>query len=555
MLQIKFGRSSRTLPVPAGRVPQAKPKPAPPTTPHFAARSVDGGSLAAPVASRKPRRDYTSAELSANLALLRRLEGDGAMAESARSNRLVWALAVLAVLLVAGAAWVWTLGSTLSAVDQRSRELDARLAAFAPADALAALTDKQAELEAKLATLDPSDTAPLKAEIDDLRSGFETLAARLGDFSPAALEAFGTRLAAVEAAVGDDAAEPVRTALDDLRTDTETLHSRLDALERRLGATAEPDLSQIGAELAALTERLAGVEADVTTLAAADPAGLQARLDALAATLAATTVPDIAPLETQIGGVASDVEALKAGLAGAATAGSVDALESRLADLAGQMAGSGDTLSSLGDDVAALSAEAGDIRAALTDKAGSAEVAALSDRLDALSSQIAALPATDAGALDETVGALRAALAALEAEVAALPGAAEIAALRSDLQAMRDSPVTAQPPQVLERIYFGQSSTAVSEAEQTKILAIARQLDASPGAIALVGFSDSLGPAEFNRALSLRRAAAVRRALLEAGVDQAAVTSVIGLGEDAPPIATEDGVEEAGNRVVLIYGH
>ena len=40
----------------------------------------------------------------------------------------------------------------------------------------------------------------------------------------------------------------------------------------------------------------------------------------------------------------------------------------------------------------------------------------------------------------------------------------------------------------------------------------------------------------------------------EAGVDRAAVTSVVGLGEDAPPVDAGDDTAEPGNRVVLIYG-
>src|SRR6185312_2668383 len=103
--------------------------------------------------------------------------------------------------------------------------------------------------------------------------------------------------------------------------------------------------------------------------------------------------------------------------------------------------------------------------------------------------------------------------------------------------------------------YFGSSDTSIAPSEQGKLQAIARRLAATPGPLALVGFSDSKGPAALNRNLSLRRAAAVRLALLGAGVDPSVVTSVTGLGEDAPPVATGDNSVEAGNRVVLIYGY
>ena len=136
----------------------------------------------------------------------------------------------------------------------------------------------------------------------------------------------------------------------------------------------------------------------------------------------------------------------------------------------------------------------------------------------------------------------------------ALPAADEIATLRTDLAGIVDNPPAPRPPRILERIYFGQSSTSVADEEQAKIAAIAQRLASAPGALSLVGFSDSQGPAELNRSLSLRRAAAVRLALLDAGVDPAALTSVTGLGEDAPPIDAGDDADEAGNRVVLIYG-
>jgi outer membrane protein OmpA-like peptidoglycan-associated protein len=70
-----------------------------------------------------------------------------------------------------------------------------------------------------------------------------------------------------------------------------------------------------------------------------------------------------------------------------------------------------------------------------------------------------------------------------------------------------------------------------------------------------MGFSDTQGPAEFNRALSLKRASAVRKALLGDGIGTSLVTSISGLGEDGPPVDTHDNAPEQANRTVLIYAN
>jgi outer membrane protein OmpA-like peptidoglycan-associated protein len=65
----------------------------------------------------------------------------------------------------------------------------------------------------------------------------------------------------------------------------------------------------------------------------------------------------------------------------------------------------------------------------------------------------------------------------------------------------------------------------------------------------VVGHSDRSGPSNANRASSRRRAEAVRDYLLTHGVPSAAIR-VTAAGEEAPYIATEDGVREPQNRRV-----
>lgn len=69
--------------------------------------------------------------------------------------------------------------------------------------------------------------------------------------------------------------------------------------------------------------------------------------------------------------------------------------------------------------------------------------------------------------------------------------------------------------------------------------------------ISVTGHADRSGPADYNLALSLRRADAVRQALIAGGVSADQIT-VSGRGEEEPAVPTPDGVREQANRRVEI---
>lgn len=69
--------------------------------------------------------------------------------------------------------------------------------------------------------------------------------------------------------------------------------------------------------------------------------------------------------------------------------------------------------------------------------------------------------------------------------------------------------------------------------------------------ISVTGHADRAGPADYNMALSLRRADAVREALIAGGISADQIT-VSGRGEGEPAVPTEDGVREQANRRVEI---
>ncbi len=533
--------------------------------------------------------------------------GDYRVAEPAYDRRLMWGIVALGVLLAASLLWSWNLGNTLSRLDQRSQQFGDQLPTLASVERAEALEKRQTELETKLAALQMPDMAPVRKEIDDLATrmaGVETavggikppdlsavqtkldaLGTRVEAIETAAantkapdlsavqtkLDALGTRVDAIETAVADTKPadlSAVQTALDSLRTDlqglrtqigdfapsrVDELSSRIDAMSQQVAALSVPNQTDMAAKIDQMASRLTAMETTVAGVVATGPESLQGRLDELASRIAA--LPDTKPLEAELGTVAADLASLRTTVESGPTADRVGAIESHVADLGNQVAESTTGLAQARTDTTALSNRVAEISAALATKAESAEVTTLTGQLDVLAKQVAALPTTDTQPLAASVAALQSRLETLEQQVTALPPADAVVTLRNDLNALAAKPLAVRPPQVLERIYFGSSDTSIASSEQGKLDAIARRLAATPVPLALVGFSDSKGPAELNRSLSLRRAAAVRLALLNAGVDPSAVTSVTGLGEDAPPVATGDNAVEAGNRVVLIYGY
>jgi outer membrane protein OmpA-like peptidoglycan-associated protein len=104
------------------------------------------------------------------------------------------------------------------------------------------------------------------------------------------------------------------------------------------------------------------------------------------------------------------------------------------------------------------------------------------------------------------------------------------------------------------------SGTAPADGDRPNLTAQAlstvRQMAQAPktkGAarITLTGHTDTSGPERYNMALSLRRANAVKDALVGEGVPASAIT-VIGKGKSEPLVPTGDAVREPRNRRVEI---
>jgi outer membrane protein OmpA-like peptidoglycan-associated protein len=118
-------------------------------------------------------------------------------------------------------------------------------------------------------------------------------------------------------------------------------------------------------------------------------------------------------------------------------------------------------------------------------------------------------------------------------------------------------PAPQPPPSVLMgtpsfMVFFDWDRSNLSQQALSTIQQAADQFKATGKArITATGHADRSGPENYNMALSLRRANAVKDALVRDGVPPTAI-SVIGKGETQPLVPTADGVREPQNRRVEI---
>jgi hypothetical protein len=101
-------------------------------------------------------------------------------------------------------------------------------------------------------------------------------------------------------------------------------------------------------------------------------------------------------------------------------------------------------------------------------------------------------------------------------------------------------------------VFFDWDSTRLGDASMNVIEQAANAFKAKQGArVTATGHTDTSGSEAYNMALSLRRANAVKDALVKVGVPASAITTV-GRGEAGLLVQTGDGVREPQNRRVEI---
>jgi outer membrane protein OmpA-like peptidoglycan-associated protein len=115
-------------------------------------------------------------------------------------------------------------------------------------------------------------------------------------------------------------------------------------------------------------------------------------------------------------------------------------------------------------------------------------------------------------------------------------------------------PVAAQPPVSKQNfiVFFDfDKSTITAEAQKTINQAADAAKAGQASQVTLTGHTDRSGSEQYNMALSLRRAEAVKASLIRLGVP-ASLIVVVGKGESQPLVPTADGVREPQNRRVEI---
>lgn len=116
-------------------------------------------------------------------------------------------------------------------------------------------------------------------------------------------------------------------------------------------------------------------------------------------------------------------------------------------------------------------------------------------------------------------------------------------------------PAAAPQPVPLERefmVFFGFNRWSLSPQALATIREAAGSVRASgSAAIRVVGHADRAGSVAYNKALSLRRAKSVEKALIDEGLAPDTI-SISGRGESEPMVPTADGVRESQNRRVHI---
>ena len=101
-------------------------------------------------------------------------------------------------------------------------------------------------------------------------------------------------------------------------------------------------------------------------------------------------------------------------------------------------------------------------------------------------------------------------------------------------------------------MFFDWNKASITAAGASVLDAVAQEAkNRNLNAVHIVGNADTSGGKGYNNKLGMRRANAIREALVQRGLD-AGVMQVESHGEDDPLVPTPDGVREPANRRAAI---
>ena len=117
---------------------------------------------------------------------------------------------------------------------------------------------------------------------------------------------------------------------------------------------------------------------------------------------------------------------------------------------------------------------------------------------------------------------------------------------------LQNPPPAPPPPPKAWMVFFDTNSTALSQQSSTTVMEAANVAKSTPNArVSVTGYTDTDGSPGYNQQLSIRRADAVKTALMRNGVAPQAIT-VNGAGEGGLLIETPDQMKNEKNRRVQI---
>lgn len=116
-----------------------------------------------------------------------------------------------------------------------------------------------------------------------------------------------------------------------------------------------------------------------------------------------------------------------------------------------------------------------------------------------------------------------------------------------------DKTAPAQQSQAVQRVYFSFDSAGLDRDSEQQLRKLAKQLrqDQTVAVVLAIGHTDDVGSDSYNRALSRRRADAVRAYLADHGVNAKRIR-VSGAGESAPAAPNDNEFDRSENRRVEI---
>lgn len=363
-------------------------------------------------------------------------------------------------------------------------------------DSLADLSESNDQLSAKLDT----ELAGVAEAADNLNARINTLASTTSSDGADAVDS--DALSNVKASI-DQRFQSMESKLTTVNSDS----LRIANLSNELNATREK-LKALEADKAATETRLAALDKSMQEL---KTTGESMSID----TVQSEIRQQLSTLQSQVDSDAGsqDVDVLTTLLD--ATTDRIQALEQRVQDLPAS--------SSAAD--AALQ----------TQSALEAQIAGLKRRIESIPQ----------GTSSELVTSINSTISEVREEVDELK--AQSFVTREDLRAQQEG------RNVEYKIYFDRNSTQITE-DAAKVLNsfITQEKNRTIG-VSIYGFTDRRGAANYNQQLALRRATNVRSYLIQNGFDYTKINTLSGLGEDAAAAVLEDEVEDANQRVVVLY--